>query len=310
MNYGNQDNTDAYRRGVVLGFTVAEIILLILFALLLALATLLLSGRDATQKANAINHRFADALLLLEKGDKEAFIKQVTQALSDEIDYQKKLEDIEKKLRTQSLPDDVFEEIRTAKIDLETEDGKKQFLDLLSKAIAAREAAAKDSGLLEKEFAAVCQAGSELREALGKDSDPKKVLTSLKDLKGREDYWRAQAAKCGLAGNLPPCYKEVNEDPTPFLYDARIKETGIVLFSTIPEKYRERFLIDFPNQPPLGRALSDAEFREQTQKFLVFGNKNQCRFYVTVFDELGNDKQRLKEAMKSIEANFYKRITW
>jgi hypothetical protein len=271
---------------------------------------LLLSGRDSVQQANAINHKFAQALESLEKGDKELFLKRVTQALAEEIDYQKKLEDLEKKLRTQSLPDDVYAELSSQKIDLSSDKGKAQFLDLLSRAMAARQKGAEKADILDKEFESICHAGGILQKAIGKDADPTKVATTLKDTKGREEYWRNQAAKCGLAGNLPPCYKQVAEDPTPYLFDARIKDAGVSLVDTIPQQYRERFMSDFGGLPPLGRTLSDGEFRELTYRFLVYGNKNQCRFYVTVYDDIGNDKQRLKDAMKVIESNFYKKITW
>ena len=304
------DDTAAYRRGVVLGFTVAEIILLFLFALLLALATLLLSGRNSVDRAKAVNERFDTALVALAKGDSTQFLKSVNAVIADEVDYQKKLEGIEKKYRTQYLPDDVYAEIRSQKLDLSTPAGKEQFLDLLSKALVAQRNAAKKSEILEKDFEATCHAGSVLQKSLGKDADPSKIVNTLKDTKGREEYWRSQAAKCGLAGNLPPCYKEKNSDPTPYLYDARIGESGITLVDTIPDTYRARFTSDFQSLPPTNRLLSDAEFRELTFKFLEFGNKNQCRFYVTVYDDLGNNKQRLKDAMKTIESNFYKKITW
>lgn len=303
------DETLSYRRGVILGFTIAEIVLLILFALLLALAALLLSGREQVQRANAINHKFQEALNSVDRKDRDEFIKKVTQALSEEVDYQKKLEDLEKKMRTQSLPDDVYAEIRSLRIDLSTKEGKDQFLDLLARSLSAREAAAKKLGL-ERSWESACQAGSELQRVAGPDADPRKLPSLLKDSRGREEFWKNQAAKCGLAGVLPPCYKGGNQDPTPFLYDARIKENGIFLYDTIPEVYRQRFLSDFKELPTIERGLTDAEFRAQTYKFLVFGQQNQCRFYVRIFDDLGENKQRLKEAMKAIESNFYKVNQW
>ena len=65
-----------YRRGLILGFTIAEIILLVLFALLMALSSQLISGRSAVSEANALKARFFDAVDALYRDDAVAFKDQ------------------------------------------------------------------------------------------------------------------------------------------------------------------------------------------------------------------------------------------
>ena len=304
-------DSDQYRRGVVLGFTVAEVIILILFALLLALAGLLLNNRKDVQRANAINERFDGVISSLNLGNSSVVLKKINDALDENIDYQRKIKEIENKLRVQSLPDDVYAEIRAQKLDLTTKEGKQKFLDILTSALAAQKEIAKNSGDITKHVESACRAGFQMSEVLGKDKKPGEIINAVKDSKARSEYWQSQAARCGLAGVLPPCYRESNNEPVPYLYDARIKSDGIVLVNTVPEKYRSRFNADFPNLPQENTTLSLTNFASSTSQFLAYGEKNNCRFYVVAYDDtLAYEKEKLKQLLKAIEGNFYKRTTW
>ena len=271
---------DGYRRGVVLGFTVAEIMLLVLFALLLALVGALSRGKSEIEKAEAINQKFLAAIKLID--DSEKFKKEIESTLLERVDYDNKLKELEKKFSNQSLPDDVYAEIQSQNFDLKSKEGKEKFLDILIAALAAQ------------------------KESKGVQSQ----ADLTKDAKAQAEYWRSEANKCGLGGNLPPCYKQSSGDATPYIFDARIKPEGIVLIDTIPEKYRTRFSSDFKDPPALDKPLSAEEFRNQTYQFLDWGKKNECRFYVQVYDDLPDDKEKFKSMLKTIETNFYKFQKW
>ncbi len=310
MDNRDYSDTAAYRRGVVLGFTVAEIMLLMLFALLLALAGLLIKGRHDVQRAAAVNDRFGHILSSIDLSDKVLVHKNIEKVIAEHVDYQKKVKEIENKLKTQSLPDDVYEEIKSQKLDLSSTEGKQRFLDLLITALDAERKVKKLGGTAAKHIESACAAGSKMADILGEDKKPGDIINSVKDSKAKADYWRAEAGKCGLAGVLPPCYRESNDESIPFIYDAIIRGEGIYLKSTVAEKYADRFKADFPSPPPVGKPLSINEFANLTYQFLLWGQKNQCRFYVTAYDELPNEKDKFKQYLKAIEGNFYKRTTW
>jgi len=310
MDDKDYSDKKAYRRGVVLGFTVAEIILLILFALLLALAAVLIKGQGAIEKAHATNQRFGGAIAALDRQDKPSFIKNIDAALMEQIDYEKKVKELEKKMMKQSLPDDVYAELQAQKLDLTTKDGKEKFLDMLITALYAQKEAQRNSNLPKENIEAACRAGAEMQKVLGKDKNPGDILNSIKDSKAQAEHWKDQAAKCGLAGVLPPCYRESSDEPIPYIYDARIKPEGIQLIETVPEKYKSRLYSDFKNLPPNNKTLSESDFRSLTFQFLDWGRKNECRFYVRVYDDLANDKDRFKALLKAVENNFYKLQTW
>jgi hypothetical protein len=310
MDDKNYCDKSSYRRGVVLGFTVAEIILLILFALLLALAAVLIKGQSAVEKAHATNQRFGAAISALDRQDKPSFLKNIDAALMEQINYEKKVKELEAKMMRQSLPDDVYAELQAQKLDLTTKDGKEKFLDMLITALYAQKEAQKNSSLPLESIEAACKAGVEMQKVLGKDKKPGDILNSIKDSKAKAEHWKDQAAKCGLAGVLPPCYKESSDEPIPFIYEARIKPDGIQLLEIVPEKYKIRFYSDFKTLPPTNRVLSESEFKSSTFQFLDWGRKNECRFYVRVFDDLANDKDKFKSLLKAVENNFYKLQTW
>lgn len=293
-----------YRRGLILGFTIAEIVLLVLFALLMALAQRLISGKKEVLQATALNSRFMEAVASM---DDPSFQKKLNAAIQQEIDYQKRLEDAVSKISAQSLPDDVYAEIKSQKIDLNTKEGKQRFLDLVSTALEAEREAAKSGGTTASNVAAACRAGSEFKKVLG-DKDPSELINTTKDAVARAEHYKSEAAKCGLSGNLPACFRGAN-DPIPYLYEVRIKPEGLQLKLTLPNQYVERFNSNFTNSPD-NAVLSVSDFRAQAKQFLDWGDRNQCRFYVTVYDDLPNDKERFKSMLKTVEGYFYKRQTW
>lgn len=310
MERGNLSDTPGYRRGVVLGFTVAEIVLLILFALLLALAGSLVTGRAEVDRAVTINNVFREALEALEMNDLDKFKEELTKIVNQHTDYEAKLKDVEKRLKGRALPEDVYDRIQSENIDLSTSEGKKKLLDILIVALdAQRQIAESDTTVGKDDIVASCKTGADFRKEFGSRS-VESVSNYARDVKGQSEHWRDVASKCGLGGTLPPCYRESVSDSIPFVFDVRIKSAGIVLSDTVPGKYRDRFDNNFQQPPPLNRPISESEFRAATYQFLEWGRRNECRFYVTVYDDLANDKDRLKSSLKAIESNFYKRITW
>lgn len=312
MEQGNFSDSPGYRRGVVLGFTVAEIVLLILFALLLALAGFIVSGKAEVEKAAATNAVFLTAIGAVKSSDPEKFKMEVEKVITQQINYESKIRDIEKRVGGRLLPDDVYDTIQSENLDLTTAEGKKRLLDLLIVALDAQRRVKDEGGKAKtgKEIIESCKTGSEFINTFGKQRSVHEVELGIKDEKGKAEHWKGVASQCGLGGTLPPCYRQSVNEPILFLFDVRIKPEGLVLLDTAAEKYRERLQVDFPHTPPLGKPISEAEFRLATFQYLDWGRRKECRFYVTVFDDLPNDKDRLKSSLKAVESNFYKRITW
>lgn len=307
----NYSTSPEYRRGLVLGFTVAEIILLVLFALLLALVGSMISNKAEVEKAFSLNNKFNEAIKALEADDKQNFAEKVKEVINQDIDYQKKLIEIEQKLGKQPLPDNVYAELVANKIDVTTQDGKQKLLDLLIVALTAEKKAKEEGGLkAQDEIISACKSGLELEKAIGDSQTLSDFVDAHKNAKAQADHWKVEASKCGRGGNLPPCYRESAEDPIPFIYEARIYNDGIKLTEIVPANLKDRFDADFKSPPITDTTLTPTELMNSTRQFLQWGEKNECRFYVKIYDEMPNDKEKFKSSLKSIESNFYKSQQW
>jgi hypothetical protein len=52
--------------------------------------------------------------------------------------------------------------------------------------------------------------------------------------------------------------------------------------------------------------LGIAAFSSQTFPLLKYGQENECRFFVRIFDRTGEDKKELyKNLRQAVEGNFY-----
>jgi hypothetical protein len=152
-----------------------------------------------------------------------------------------------------------------------------------------------------------CELGAKVSSEFSPEIDSKDALVQLKDGISRTAYWREKASQCGLGGTLPNCYRDNPSEPQAYILNLTINDSGIQLEQGVPEKYRERYQREFPAKLPVGVTLSDQEFSRQTSKFLAYGEKRDCRFYVRVCDRTGEfQKRRYKDSLQAIEGHFYK----
>lgn len=150
---------------------------------------------------------------------------------------------------------------------------------------------------------AVYQTGVEFKK-LFENKTPQEVLILLKDAQAQIEKLKAELAKYASSEIPPPCYQKVYEGRTPYVYDMRIRNEGIVIVNTVPDRLRPRFNNDFPVQPPLDKVLSAAEFKLATNSFISYGRANACKFYVKVYDDSLNNKEKFKSLLKTVESNF------
>ena len=207
------------RKGVVLGLTIAEIILLILFAVVLAMAGVLV-------KRQAIIQAEANAKIQSEKVEK-------------------------------STPLDP----------------------------------------------AVYQTGLDFRKLFGQKS-AQEVWNELNKLQTDFDKLKSEMAKLSNTEVLPPCFRNANGGQVPYIYEIRLKNDGYLLVDTAPEKIKNQLRNEIPGQVPLERVLSTSEFKTATNGYINYGKRNQCKFYVKVYDDSQSGREKIKNQLKVIESNF------
>jgi len=144
---------------------------------------------------------------------------------------------------------------------------------------------------------------SELKD---KDSQIAKLVEKLKEFEKNQEELAYYKEKYG--NDKPPCWKKEGTIATvEYLYDATINDVGVVLINTdnrYPHRVQERKTLPLENVTE-NITLTANQFRDQTLAIFKL-TENECRHYVLVKDQSGNDKQHYKQILQAIEDRFYK----
>jgi hypothetical protein len=285
-----------YRKGVLLGLTVAEIILLILFALLIALWAQLSILKSDSERAKAIINKFSDVIKRADNKSDSELAKDIEKILQLEIDYSAKLARELVRYKENLLPDDVFDLIKSLKLDLNKLEDREKLRDLIK--ISTEFSSASNSSI--QQLADQCQVGGMVTKRL-KGVEPERLFSDL-------DHWKNVAASCGKSNVLPSCYQLNGKDV--FIFEVRLNDKGIVIKKTVPAELEETFAKYFEVQPVYDITLNQTEFRTQTQPFIKYGRDKECRFNVNAYDDTGVDKKYFQQVEKLLDSVFRKRKHW
>jgi hypothetical protein len=327
MNLGETARQQAeYRRGVLLGLTVAEVMLLILFALLLALGALLtkkensiagLSARlvEVTQQRKLAETR-AEILermaagkptdefvreLVLARQTQERLKKeeQALRAQRQELQEDRELADALKKAgdpkgrlkELAALGAKLEKELKKLSPDTKTKD----LFDLVPEGVALADAARQENP--DPDAA---------REALERAEE---VARDNATLKGQVARYRDQMKKLGKGGELPPCWVTTNGQ-IEYLFDIQLQGGGSIVVgdATPPTRVIDRRDLPIPAEL-FGGGLTPSRFRALTAPLYEYSQKRECRFYVIARDRTGpTQKVLFKNLLLTVEGHFYKSL--
>lgn len=330
-----RDQEGAYQRGIVLGLTLAEIMLLVLFALLLVLTASMIT-RD--EKIENLSHKLADTQRSLEIAKSKATgVDTETIRLAELI---REWWEARKIVVTEVRP--YFREL-TRRID--EVDNLKNELEKLTEKLAAAQKTSETEAL--KQIAEVKNLKDKLEQLTEKlttvekapetkaletikDALQKTVIAKGKDLgktdslantavaaikqnaslTGRVEHLSkavSRMAKEGKGGTLPSCLirDDGRED---YLLDVVLASEGIAgsnrkIVAFVPDEIRKLFAEkDFSRQ-----ILSSSEFTRATRVLFRWSEKKNCRFYVKIYDGTGpSEKLKYKQHLRTVEGHFYK----
>jgi hypothetical protein len=290
-----------YRKGVLLGLTIAEIILLILFALLLALFSRIITLQETEERASALINRFGSALSASEKGNDKKFVTEIEKAIQLEIDYAKKLADALVESKNRLLPEDIYEAVISKKFDFNNQEDRNKFIQLMN--LADSLSKENPSAVEQQKF---CAIGASLPEEILKSSDPvARVTRQQSDI----SHWKKKAEACGNGTEFPPCYESINGQFV-YVYDAYLKDDGILLKQTVPDEKIQHFNTNFKSPPQTNISLTPDEFYRQANQFLTYGRNNSCRFFVRAFDDTSTNKIYFQKMDKNLQMIFYRKPMW
>lgn len=259
----------SYRKGVVLGLTMAEILMLVVFILLLAFASLLKNEQDKVKLVEENRESLIKILHLINQPDPD-ISKELVRVYEQmpEILLEVKKEDLKKD------PSEPIEEVikrAIAKLKIEKN------LNSLN----------KDLPIEEK-----------LNQALQENNE---LQSKLANMEGQNKNLMRQCKGIGL----PPCWADKNGSPE-YIFNLDLQDDGIVIHDNkLPHRAQEQAKLNISHiqyEAPLGIA----PFSSQTLTLLRYGQANECRFFVRIFDRTGTDKKELyKNLRQAVEGNFY-----
>lgn len=325
-----KDQEEGYRRGLVLGFTMAEVFILILFCLLLVLAFRMSLHQQEIERQTALiliqSEQLAlfDQLSLLDQGDlrlvqdlkeywerygpsetgmREYFSQLVLQA-QELAELRKRLEELVEK--NSSLEEQLTSvEVSRHRInsELETLRPKLEAMKELDEFLASHQinpALEDDRRYIENALATMqmIQTGGqgleEVAEALVQLQSEVGGLTNL------IGYYER------LYG-FPPCWHD-GEWRIDYTFDVTVTSQGFVM-RTVPQSRHENHpIMGAVREVTSGRQISPVQFARETKPIYDWSVTNQCRFFVTVYDGTAeNEKRIFQERMRVLEGHFYKR---
>ena len=296
--------------GLVLGLTMAESAMLIIFVLLLALTALLTRAEEELV-------RFGKLQATLEEnkvGVKELIdqIRVSTEARRDADNWQELVRDIERQTSDLS-PESIVSRLKEADQVLE------HSIRLRTIAEAFKKAGVQPESEQLKSLAVLATAGheagltpDEIQDAIhffpvigalrntGEPMTPQAVVKMAQDAK----RWREESG--GRGTDHPSCWYD-QDRTVAYLFDVALTDDGFIIQrARAPQREHKR------ESPALdsvrtGRLLTAQQFLSQTEPIFLWSVARDCRFFARAFDLTSADQKELyKDRMRTLESRFYK----
>ncbi len=315
----------------------AEIAILIIFVLLLALAALLARETDQRRSAEQELVRFEQMETLFEKEalpEDPVVLRSVLRERVDEHEDADSWRELVREVET-AFPEpsvqEVVERIQKSEIGRMSPAEAEELLAAhraveTADAYAELEQALKEAGVEAtpgelREMAEAMNAAArrgmspaqvleaiESRDAMEEaDADPVALAEQLGRARERIERLETQARARGGGGtDHPSCWYD-RDGTAAYLFDVALAPGGFVVArARAPEHEAER------GQLPVGavqtsRLLTEAQFLRQTLPVYEWSVERQCRFFVRAFDLTAADQKDLyKRRMRVLESRFYK----
>lgn len=273
----------SYRKGLVLGLTMAEVGILIIFILLLLVAIEQIRRDDLLQ-------RFKGKVAISEERLKEMQAAELNlQQVSDGMG-----------VTEETPPEDFKRLVRMMAAMARSPDGK-------SALVEAREAINRLKYAAEQ-VRVVAEAGQEA----GAEEVARQVESQghrIANQEGQLKRYEQMLAKAGMGKGERPCW--VKPDGTiEYLYEVVLGSNGIRMREfDYPARYEERSLLPMA-EVKSEEVLSETEFLRRTRPLYEHSLAKNCRFFVVIYDGTAvHEKPLYKNLLRTVEGHFYKRLS-
>jgi hypothetical protein len=270
----------AYRKGLVLGLTMAEVGILIIFVLLLLIAFDYLR-RDEIVSQYA-NKAAVEPGRLHELEEAETSLQEIQEAFG---------------VARAAPPDDFARLVRIMQAAARDPDGQSALAE-------AQELLAEMQRAVER----VEQAAKEMEAGNGGEVAEQLETLSyrVENQEGLLTRYENQLASLGQGVGGRPCWVQPNGD-IDFLYDVVLRSGGISMRERDhPHRAAERVRLPMPHVSP-DETLTANEFRQRTAPLYEQAKKEGCVFFVVVYDATApHEKGVFIDLLRTVEGHFYK----
>lgn len=299
-----------YRRGLVLGLTMAEIMILILFTLLLALSSVLTSKERRIAK-------FAEQIV--------EQTKEIA-ALNDRIAFLASGMD-------RNRFDDLFRELEIARAEAkqvaalrlqlkETEEKAEKGRKLEQVVIAAGRGEENQEKIVA-DLIAARSANEKFVEAMRSFGDPGvnpvEVISELTErvreaelhnntLQGQISNLRRTLESVGRGTEMPACWASTETGKPEYIFDIAFTSTGIIVRdNALPNRAEEQKRLPI-GSIVFGKEVSLSAFLANAKELYEWSVSHKCRFFVQAYDlTKASEKEIYKVSLRTVGQRFYHR---
>jgi hypothetical protein len=318
-----------YRRGVVLGLTIGEAILLLLFCLLLVLAVPLI---DKTQEIDRVKRILSTREAEVAERERE-LLKLREKVVTVESAAGRRIEDLTREyVAEQKRSADAFglllttigsdqkvrdrgQEMETASTFAEQIRGFKDIQEVVSDALG-HDVGSDSRHIIEAIRATANEAKrarlsdldkqSIVERAISAEARERETKREFDNTKGQLENLKRQVAEGGRGVDAVPCWSTDSGRPE-YIFDVALTTRGLIL--------RDRKLLhrkqDQAKLPigdiPFGSEIAPQRFLVVTRRLFDWSVQHECRFFVRAFDKTSEtEKAIFKRHLRFLETHFYK----
>jgi len=312
-----------YRRGLVLGLTMAEIVVLVIFVLLLVLGVVFARQVERVRLLEEQLDRIAFELSSMVSQPRQNVMPAAGERdlagdpagslviIERELNRLRQLEHALEEARpadtgSRPLPE-VLRELtllREAVVAAGISPTPKALREALDGLAAARSVLSR-SGRPEAS-AVVDERQHLIQENRNLRAQTERLARENRNLRAQMANLRRQARTGGRGLDHPPCWATPEGKPE-YIFDVTLTNRGLILRDrALPHRVEDR------KQLPIDKIVSNTEltpkrFLDITEPLFKWSIEHECRFVVRVFDETGAaEKATYKHLMRILEQRFYK----
>jgi len=270
----------AYRKGLVLGLTMAEIGILIIFILLLLIAFDYLQREEMAERF--ANKTPVEPARLQQLERAETSLQEIGEALG---------------VTAPEPSDDFTRLVRIVDAAARSPGGQTALVEAHELIKEMERAVERVAGAAEK-----LEAGSGDKVA----DEIESLSSRVENQEGLLTRYENQLARLGQGIGGRPCWVQSNGD-IDFLYDVVLRSGGISMREReYPHRAAERARLPMPAVLP-GETLTAGEFMRRTAPLYAQAKKDNCVFFVVVYDATApHEKDVFIDLLRTVEGHFYK----